>query len=214
MRIVFMGSSQDSIPVLEALLAAGAQLAGVYCQPDKPAGRGRAARAPAIKTFAQDRSIDVYQPTSLRREAVRREMESLEPEVAVVAAYGKILPRDVLEVPKHGCVNIHPSLLPRHRGPSPVSTAILRGDQVTGTTVMLMDEGMDTGPVLASREVPIGHGDTTAGLTPALFRLGGELLVEVLPLWVQGKVTPRPQDGSRLPRPGSWRRPTGRRGGI
>ncbi len=189
-----MGSSRDSIPVLAALLAAGVQVAGVYCQPDKPAGRGRAPRAPAIKTFAQERGIDVYQPASLRQEAVRREMESLQPEVAVVAAYGKILPRDVLDVPKHGCVNIHPSLLPRHRGPSPVSTAILRGDRVTGATVMLMDEGMDTGPVLASREATIGEGDTTAGLTEALFRLGGELLVEVLPSWVDGKVTPRPQD--------------------
>ena len=197
MRIVFMGSPGYSIPVLEALLAARAEVAGVYCQPDKPAGRGRAPRAPALKTFAQERGIDVYQPMSLRQEAVRREIESLEPQVTVVAAYGKILPRHVLDIPEYGCVNIHPSLLPRHRGPSPVSTAVLQGDRVTGCTVMLMDEGMDSGPILASREVPIGPGDTTSSLTQALFRLGGELLVEVLPLWTGGKIAPLPQDDSR-----------------
>ena len=197
MRTVFMGSLGYSIPVLEAILAVRAEVVGVYCQPDKPAGRGRAPREPDLKTFARKMGIDVFQPASLRKETVRRELASLEPEVIVVAAYGKILPREILEIPEHGCVNIHPSLLPRHRGPSPVSTAILQGDRVTGTTIMMMDEGMDSGPILASREAPIGRGDTTSGLTPALFQLGGELLVEVLPLWIEGTVAPRPQDESQ-----------------
>ena len=197
MRIVFMGSPAYSIPALEALLAASADVAGVYSQPDKPAGRGRAPQAPALKTFAREQGIDVFQPASLRKEPVQRELASLEPEMIVVAAYGKILPPEVLEIPKHGCVNIHPSLLPRHRGPSPVATAILQGDHVTGATIMILDEGMDTGPILTSRSVPIGPEDTTDSLTPALFQLGGELLVEVLPRWIEGTVVAEPQDASQ-----------------
>ena len=204
-----MGSPDYSILVLEALLGMGADVAAVYCQPDKPAGRGRAARASDLKTFALSRGIDVFQPASMREEAVRRELESLRPVVVVVAAYGKLLPPQVLDVPERGCVNIHPSLLPRHRGPSPVASAILQGDRVTGATVMLMDEGMDTGPLLASREMPIGPADTTAGLTPALFRMGGDLLAEALPLWIQGKLEPRPQDDSQATTTGRLRKSDG-----
>ena len=166
MKIVFMGSPAYAIPVLEALLAASAEVAGVYSQPDRPAGRGRVPQEPALKAFARERGIEVFQPETLRKEPVQAGLASLEPDVIVVAAYGKILPPEVLAIPKHGCVNVHPSLLPRHRGPSPVATAILDGDEVTGATVMLLDEGMDTGPTLAVREVSIGAADTTGDLTP------------------------------------------------
>ena len=197
MKIVFMGSPAYAIPVLEALLAVSAEVAGVYSQPDRPAGRGRVPQEPALKAFARERGIEVFQPETLRKEPVQAGLASLEPDVIVVAAYGKILPPEVLAIPKHGCVNVHPSLLPRHRGPSPVATAILDGDEVTGATVMLLDEGMDTGPTLAVREVSIGAADTTGDLTPALFQLGGDLLVDVLPRWIEGAVAPRAQDSSR-----------------
>ena len=197
MKTVFMGSPPSSIPVLEALVALGAEVTGVYTQPDRPSGRGRATRPPALKVFALERGMEVFQPVTLRREAVQRELASLEPDLIVVAAYGKILPREVLSAPGYGCINVHPSLLPRHRGPSPVATAILEGDAVTGTSIMILDEGMDTGAILSAREVPMGPSDTTESLTPRLFQLGGEMLAELLPAWMEGRLSPRPQDDSR-----------------
>ena len=193
-----MGSPTYSIPVLKALLSVQCQLVGAYTQTDKPSGRGRLYEPPPVKSFALERGIEVYQPPSLRRPKAQRELASLRPDVIVVAAYGKILPREVLEIPPHGCINVHPSLLPKYRGPSPVATAILEGEVYTGTTLILMDEGMDTGPILSSRKVWIEAGIATSeSLTPLLFQLGGELLKETLPLWVKGRVTPQPQDHSR-----------------
>jgi len=198
MRAVFMGTPSYVISVLEALLSLDSQVVGVYTQPDKPSGRGRVLDPPPIKSFALERGIKVFQPASLRRPEVQQELASLSPDVVVVAAYGKILPPEVLKIPPRGCVNVHPSLLPKYRGPSPVATAILQGEAHTGTTIMLMDEGMDTGPILYSKSFPIVPGvATTEVLTPALFQLGGELLKEVLPLWLKGEVEPRPQDHSQ-----------------
>ena len=195
MRMVFMGTPSYAIPVLEALLTLGCQVAGVYTQLDKPSGRGRVEEPSAVKGYALKHGIEVFQPASLHRGEVQQALASLCPEVIVVAAYGKILPPEVLSIPSHGCVNVHPSLLPKYRGPSPVATAILEGEAYTGATIMLMDEGMDTGPVLANRSVPIhAREDTTESLTPSLFQLGAELLKEVLPVWLKGEIMPRPQD--------------------
>ena len=149
-----------------------------------------------MKEFAQDRGLKVFQPASLRLPEVQRELAGLEPALIVVAAYGKILPAEVLSIPTWGCVNVHPSLLPQYRGPSPVATAILEGQERTGTTIMLMDEGLDTGPILASAWVHIEAGATTESLTPQLFNLGGDLLRDLLPDWLEGKLSPQSQDDS------------------
>ena len=195
MRTVFMGTPAYAIPVLEALLSLDSQVVGVYTQPDNPTGRGRICEPPPVKGLALEHSIAVFQPASLRRAEVQQELESLRPDLIVVAAYGKILPPEVLNIPPYGSVNVHPSLLPRYRGPSPVATAILEGDAYTGTTIMLMDEGMDTGPILAMKSVSVDSSVvTTESLTPPLFQLGAELLKEVLPLWLKGEVIPQPQD--------------------
>ena len=196
MRSIFMGTPHYVIPVLEGLLSLGGQVVGVYLPPDKPRGRGQATVSSSVKSFAIEHGIEVFQPISLRQAYVQEELSSLRPDVIVVAAYGKLLPPEVLSIPQHGCVNIHPSLLPKYRGPSPVATAILEGEMRTGVTVMLMDEGMDTGPVLASRPVEIAVDATTESLTPLLFELGAGLLQETLPLWVSGEINPQPQDDS------------------
>ena len=197
MRIVFMGTPAYVLPVLEALLSLDFQVAGVYTQPDRPSGRGRISEPPPVKSFALEHGIRVFQPVSLRGAGVQGELASLSPDVIVVAAYGKILPPEVLNIPSYGCVNVHPSLLPKYRGPSPVATAILEGEAHTGATIMLLNEGMDTGPILACRQVPIESGiATTESLTPLLLGVGADLLVEVLPRWLNGEITPQPQDDS------------------
>ncbi len=198
MRLVFMGTPAPVVPVLEALAAAPeVQVVGVYTQPDRPRGRGRTPEMPPVKHHALSLGLPVLQPPSLRPARVQAELAALRPEVMVVAAYGLLLPPAVLGTPAHGCLNLHPSLLPRHRGPSPVVTAILEGDTVTGVTLMLLDEGMDTGPVIAQREHPIAPADTAESLTGALFRRGAALLLETLPDWVAGRITPRAQDGAQ-----------------
>ncbi|MFH1141610.1 MAG: methionyl-tRNA formyltransferase [Chloroflexota bacterium] len=194
MRAVFMGTPDFALPVLESLLSGGCQVAGVYTRPDQPAGRGRRPAPPPVKTYALSRGLPVFQPRSLRREEAVQELASLQPEVIVVAAYGRILPSEALAVPPLGVLNIHPSLLPKYRGPSPVITALLEGESVTGVTVMLMDEGMDTGSILAQRQTAILPHETAGELTHRLFRLGAELLLEVLPEWTAGAMTPVPQD--------------------
>lgn len=198
MRVVFMGTPEFALPTLRGLYQRGYQIAAVFTRPDRPAGRGRKPTPSPVKELATRLGLPVYQPATLRRPAAAELLRNLQPEAIVVAAYGLILPREVLEIPPHGCLNVHPSLLPRWRGPSPVAFAILAGDEYTGVTVILMDEGMDTGPILArSDPVPIGPEDTTATLTPKLAEIGAELLLETLPRWAAGEVTPEPQDDSK-----------------
>lgn len=197
MRLVFMGTPEHALPCLEALLEAGHEVVGVCCPPDRPAGRGRRPQEPAVKRLAAQRGLAVFQYPSLRAADAQEGLRALRPEALVVAAYGKLLPKEILGIPSLGSLNVHPSLLPRHRGPSPVVTAILEGDEVTGVTVMLLDEGMDTGPILAQREAPVREEDTTPSLTARLFRLGAALLVEVLPRWARGDLQPRRQDEAR-----------------
>lgn len=191
-----MGTPAFAIPVLASLLDAGHEVVDVFTRPDKPAGRGKRVSAPPIKQYADERSLSVFQPTSLKSEDVLYQMRELNPDVIVVAAYGRYIPRGILDLPKHGCINVHPSLLPRYRGPSPVSAAILAGDDTTGVTVMKVTEEMDAGPVIASRKTAIEPDETTETLTQRLFELGAELLVETLPKWAGGEIEAEPQDKS------------------
>ena len=149
MRIIFMGTPEFSVPILEQLVASGYQVVAVYTQPDRPKGRGRRPLPSPVKREALERGLEVQQPANLREPAIVDRLASLQPDAIIVAAFGRILSQKVLDIPPLGCLNVHPSLLPRHRGPSPIPTAILAGDEETGVTIMLMDAGLDTGPILA-----------------------------------------------------------------
>jgi methionyl-tRNA formyltransferase len=196
LRVVFMGSPAFAVPALEGLLAAGHEVALVLAQPDRPAGRGRQPTPPPVAAFAREHGLPLFQPPSLKPPESYRRVRAAAPEVIVVAAYGLILRREVLDLPPLGCLNVHASLLPRHRGASPISAAILAGDAETGVCLMRMELGLDTGPVLACRSTPIGPADDTPALTDRLARLGRDLLVETLPHWAAGEITAMPQDDS------------------
>ena len=193
-----MGTPAFAAPVMSALLEAGHEIVGVYSQPDRPSGRGRRAKPSGVKALAIERGLPVFQPASLRKDAVaREELASLGPDLIAVAAYGLYIPADTLAEPRLGCLNVHPSLLPLYRGPAPVASAILAGDSVTGVTVMRVTEEMDAGPIVAQRETPIRPEETTSGLTDRLFEMGAELLVEILPSWSRREIEPREQEESR-----------------
>jgi len=196
MRIVFMGTPGFAVPVLERLLGARYEVVGVYTQPDKPAGRGKKTQPPPVKAFAEAQGLSVLQPGSLKGAVAQAEFAGLKPDAAIVAAYGKILPQAVLDAPRLGCLNIHPSLLPKQRGASPVAAAILSGEETTGVTVMLLDEGLDTGPLLAQRQTPIESDEGTPALTRRLFDMGADLLIEALTDLDAGRLEPHPQDES------------------
>ncbi len=197
MRILFLGSPSFAVHALEALIAAGHEIVGVVTQPDRPAGRERRLTPPPVKVAAQAHNLPVLQPETLRDPAVIDALSALQPEVGVVAAYGEILRRAVLQIPPLGYLNIHPSLLPLYRGPTPVASAILAGETVTGVTIMLLDPGMDSGPILAQAVVDLPPTARTGPLTDELFRIGAQLLVETLPRYARGEIEPRPQDHSR-----------------
>jgi methionyl-tRNA formyltransferase len=193
-RVVFMGTPDFAVPALEALAADGYDIVGVYTQPDRPAGRGRAPAHSPVKTAALEKGLEAHQPPTLRAPGEAEKLVGLRPDVVVVAAYGLILPQAILGVPKHGCINVHPSLLPSYRGATPVPAAILAGDDDTGVTIMLMDAGMDTGPILSQFVIGVEPDDTTASLTARLARAGARLLSETVPLWLDGSLAPQPQD--------------------
>ena len=198
MRVLFMGTPAPVIPVRERLCQInGAGVVAAVTPPDRERGRGRRSEPPPVKEAALRLGVPVLQPDSLRSKAAQAELAALSPDVIVVAAYGKLLPEPVLELPPHGCLNLHPSLLPLHRGPSPVAAAILEGDEVTGISLMLLDEGMDTGPVIAQRVYSLVGTETASELTSALFCKGADLLAETLAPWAQGKLQAQSQDGSR-----------------
>lgn len=197
LRIVFMGTPAFAVPCLERLVADGYEVVAVYTQPDRPAGRSGAPVKSPVKRAALRHDLLVLQPRSLRRPEEQERLREQAPDLVVVAAYGLILPQAVLDVPRYGGINVHPSLLPRHRGPAPITGAILAGDSETGVTIMLMDAGMDTGPILAQRSVPIDLLDTTGSLTDRLSVMSQQLLSETLPRWVRGELTPQPQDDSK-----------------
>lgn len=192
-----MGTPQFAVTVLEALLRSSCQLLAVCTQPDKTAGRKRQAAIPPVKKLALERGIPVIQPGTFRSGEVVEKLRSFQPELIVVAAFGYILPPEVLALPAFGCLNVHASLLPRHRGPSPVASAILCGDVFTGVTIMLMDAGLDTGPILAQEQVGISSTDDTGSLSSKLGMVGAELLVRIMPAWVAGEIRPQSQDESQ-----------------
>lgn len=196
-RIVFMGTPAFAVPVLDALTQTLPEIAGVFTRPDQPAGRGRKLQASPVKELAETRGLPVFQPKTLRRPEGIAPLRDLAPDLAIVAAYGLILPAEALAIPRLGCVNTHASLLPRHRGAAPVAAAILTGDPETGVTLMQMDTGLDTGPILAQRAIPIAADDTAGTLTMKLSHLAADFLVEMLPRLLAGDIIPTPQDESR-----------------
>lgn len=194
MRVVFMGTPEFGVPVLRHLVLNDYQVVAVYTQPDKLAGRGRKPVSSPIKKVSRDLNLPVVQPVSLKKADTVAELAGFKPDVIVVAAFGQILPEAVLQLPRYGCVNVHPSLLPKHRGASPIAAAILAGDEFTGVSIMLMDKGLDTGPVLSVAQIPISDRDNTGSLTLKLSLIAAHLLQDVLPSWMRGQLTPRPQD--------------------
>ena len=194
-RIVFMGTPSSVTPTLRLLCdMPGVEVAAAVTPPDRPRGRGRQPESPPVKQEAQSLGIPVLQPPSLRGDEAQSQLASLKPDVIVVAAYGRLLPPTVLELPPHGCLNLHPSLLPKHRGPSPVATAILEGDDKTGVSLMLLDEGMDTGPVIAQEEIELDGQEKADELTDRLFILGGNLLANSIEPWAHGELDAQAQD--------------------
>jgi methionyl-tRNA formyltransferase len=192
-RIVFAGTPDFAVPALQALLASRHEVAGVLTQPDRPSGRGRKVAASAVKRAAEQAGVPVDQPASLRDEAGRRSLTEWRPDVMVVVAYGLILPREVLALPPLGCLNIHASLLPRWRGAAPIQRALLAGDRETGVTIMQMEAGLDTGPMLIQAREPIGPSDTSGTLHQRLAGRGADALMEALAALERGPVRGRPQ---------------------
>jgi methionyl-tRNA formyltransferase len=194
MRVVFLGSGAFAIPSFEALLEGGHEVAALVTQPDREKGRGRELAPPPLKPVATARGIPVLQPQKVRHRETQDALRSLRPDIQVVVAYGQILPRSVIDIAPRGTVNVHASLLPRYRGAAPIQWAIARGERETGVTTMLIDEGMDTGPILKSARTTIGDDETAPELEPRLARLGAALLLETLLGLVDGSLVPVPQD--------------------
>lgn len=196
MRTVFMGSPRPAITSLERLVMEGYDVTAVYTQPDRPAGRGKAPMAPPVKELAVRLGIPVVQPESLRSAEAMARLRELRPDLIVVCAYGQILPAALVEMPPYRCVNLHFSLLPRHRGAAPVASAILAGDDFTGVSVMLVEKRLDAGPVLAAAAVPVFERDDAGTLTEKLSLVGAELLIDALSGWTRGEIVARSQDES------------------
>jgi methionyl-tRNA formyltransferase len=189
-----MGTPDFAVPSLEALADDGAGVIGVVTAPDRPRGRGQALAFPSVKTAALRRGFPVLQPEKVRRPEAIDEIRALGPELIVVVAFGQILPKALLEIPPRGCINVHASLLPAYRGAAPIQWAVIRGETRTGVTTMVMDEGMDTGPMLLQEAVTIGEQETAGQLAARLSTLGAVLLVKTLHGWLRGELTPAPQD--------------------
>ncbi|MCH7483549.1 MAG: methionyl-tRNA formyltransferase [Chloroflexi bacterium] len=197
MPIVFIGTPAFAVPALQRVVAAGYEVSAVFTQPDRPAGRGRTSTAPPVKAAAEGLGLPVHQPASLKDSGVVEQLRALAPELIVGVAYGQLIVPQVLAIPPRGVLNVHPSLLPRWRGASPVAAAIVAGDEETGVTIMLMDEGLDSGPILSQRVRTISPTDTAGSLTEALAEEGADLLADTLPRWLAGEIDPQPQDESR-----------------
>ena len=193
MKLVFMGTPQFAVPILQRLLEDGHEVAAVYTQPDKPVGRGLKRMPPPVKALAMERGLPVRQPTKLRDGAVAAEIKELAPDLAIVVAYGRILPPDILAAPRLGCINLHASLLPRYRGAAPVQWSILRGEAETGVTSMFMAEGLDTGDIILQQKTPIGPDESAPALLERLAPLGAECIAQTLQLFSRGAVTRTPQ---------------------
>ena len=197
-RVVFMGTPEFAVPSLDALLDAGYEVVGAFTQPDRPVGRGHKLAACPVKQRALERGVPVFQFERVRKQEGLDAMRALKPDVVVTAAFGQILSKKLLEVPKHGTVNVHASLLPQYRGSAPINWCILNGETVSGVTTMLTDAGIDTGDMLLSRETPIGDMETAGELTERLSKIGAELLIETLEKYLKGEITPVKQDESKM----------------
>ncbi|MCJ7873048.1 methionyl-tRNA formyltransferase [Phaeobacter sp. J2-8] len=195
MRVIFMGTPDFSVPVLDALVDAGHDIAAVYCQPPRPAGRGKKERPTPVHARAEALGLEVRHPVSLKSQSAQADFAALKADIAVVVAYGLILPQATLDAPTHGCLNIHASLLPRWRGAAPIHRAILSGDAQTGVCIMQMEAGLDTGPVLLREDTPITAADTTAALHDRLSAVGARLIVEALDQLPTLKPEAQPDDG-------------------
>ncbi len=198
-----MGTPQFAVPALEALVARcepgkllpqGYEIVTVVTRPDKPAGRGREIMYSPVKQTALAHNIPVWQPGSFKKPENSTALAAYKADLYIVAAFGQILPQSVLDQPRYGTLNIHASLLPKYRGADPIAEAILQGETESGVTIMLLDAGIDTGPTLLSRSLPLAEDETTGSLTPRLAHLGSQALVEALPQWITGSITPQPQD--------------------
>lgn len=196
MRIVFMGTPDFAIPCLKALAEDGNEIAGVFTQPDKPKGRGYTLTPPPVKELALQYGYPVYQPATLRDAEVQTMIQTLAPDMIVVVAYGKILPKEVLDIPPYGCINVHASLLPAYRGAAPIQQAVLDGRTVTGVTAMYMDVGLDTGDMLMKTEVAIGENETADELHDRLSAAGAVLIVRVVHAAAEGTLVRQAQDDS------------------
>jgi methionyl-tRNA formyltransferase len=196
-RVVFMGTPAFAVPPLAALSSVGHELLALVAQPDRPAGRGQALREPATKAWAREKGLTVLQPEKVRDGRLAAELSALRPDVLCVAAYGRILGKDLLGLAPYGALNVHGSLLPRYRGAAPIQWAVASGETETGVTIMQMDEGLDTGDVLLQRTLAIAPEDTAETLAPRLAALGGEALVAALALLAKGALVPVRQDASK-----------------
>lgn len=206
LRIIYMGTPHFAVPALEALiensapgalLPEGFEIVTVITRPDKPAGRGREIIFSPVKQSALAHNLSVWQPGSFKKAENSDALAEYHADLYIVAAFGQILPQKVLDQPRHGTLNIHASLLPRYRGADPIAETIVQGDPETGVSIMLLDAGIDTGPVLLSKSVPLTGQETTGTLTEQLAELGAQALLETLPLWIAGKLAPQPQDAER-----------------
>lgn len=195
MALIFFGTPQFAVPSLKALIDEKEDISLVVTQPDKVKGRGHILSAPPVKELALSNNIKVFQPLKIRDEDFYKELRSVNPEFIIVVAYGKILPKEILDMPKFGCINVHASLLPKYRGAAPIQWALLRGEKVTGVTTMLMDEGLDTGDVLLKSELEIKDDDNTETLFEKLSGVGAKNLIETIKGMRKGKIKPMPQTG-------------------
>ncbi|NLY48592.1 MAG: methionyl-tRNA formyltransferase [Clostridiales bacterium] len=197
MKVLFMGTPDLAAVVLEEIIRAGHEVAGVVTQPDKAKGRGGKVSFSPVKETALKHNLDIYQPVRVRNPEFLRTVRSINPEVIVVAAFGQILPRELLDIPPYGCINVHASLLPKYRGAAPIQAAIINGDKETGVTIMHMDAGIDTGDMILWESVPIADDETGGSLHDKLAGLGARLLVEALKQLKEGTAKRIPQDNSR-----------------
>ena len=194
MRIVFMGTPRFAVPTLEGLVTSGENIIAVVSQPDQPAGRGQKVTPSPIKEYALGKGLTVLQPLKMKDPAFFSHLQGLKPDLAVVVAFGRILPPEVLKVPRLGCVNVHASLLPQYRGAAPIQWAVIHGETETGVTTMVMDEAMDTGPILLQEKTTIPATETAGQLADRLSVMGARLLIRTLEMLKRGEIQPRPQD--------------------
>ena len=195
LKIIFMGTPPFAAMALKSLLSAGYEIISVYTRPDKKTGRDQEMKRSAVKILAEDMKLPVKTPGKLDGSVVD-EIKSQKPDLIIVVAYGKILPHDILKIPRLGAINVHASLLPKFRGPSPIQNTLLCGETVTGSTIMLMDEGIDTGEILSQKEITVGSDETYPELTEKLADLSAGLLLETIPQWVEGRIKPQIQDNA------------------